>query len=125
MPNTKTLSPGATVAPAVSSVRNYPSALCRKQKSKNGRNTFYSISFMFKDAWSTFILNDEDLSPSKRSDGTIIENRNDLNLGEPDDVRFVSMKTGPDTFERKALFNSTIASAIADGHKAWLRSIAV
>ncbi len=124
MPNTKTLSPGTTVAPAVASVRNYPSALCRKQKSKNGRS-FYSISFMFRNAWSTFILNNEDLSPSKRSDGTIIENRNDLRLGESDGVRFISMKTGPDTFERKALFNSTIASAISDGHKAWLKSIAV
>lgn len=125
MANKSLASVSGVDAPAVSSVHAYPSALCRKQKSKNGRNTFYSISFMFKDAWSTFILNDEDLSPSKRADGTIIENRNDLNLGEPDDVRFVSMKTGPDTFERKALFNSTIASAIADGHKAWLKSIAV
>ena len=121
----KSLTPDSTVTPVVSSVRNYPEALCRKQKSKNGRNSFYSVSFMFKDAWSTFIMNNNDVTPSKRQDGELNPRHFDLSLGAPDGVRFVSIKTGEDSYKRQAMFNETIVQAIAESHNAWLKSIAI
>lgn len=73
---------------------------------------------MFKDAWSTFIMNNDDVTPSKRQDGELNPRHFDLSLGAPDEVRFVSIRTGEDSYKRQAMFNSTIAQAITESHDA-------
>ena len=119
----ETISPATD--PSVISVRNYPAKLCREHPSKDGVNTFRSISFMYDGSWASFIAYDDDLVPSVRRDGEIIPNRLDLTLGDPDDVRFVSVKTAEDTYERKAMFNRTILNSITSNRQTYLRSIAV
>ena len=121
--NPETISPATD--PSVISVRNYPSKLCRERQSKDGVSTFRSISFMYDGTWANFIAYDEDLKPSVRRSGEVIPDRLDLTLGNPDDVRFVSVQTGKDTYERKAMFNRTILNSIMLDRQTYLRSIAV
>lgn len=104
---------------------NYPEALCRMQKSKADNSVFRSISFRFKDAWASFALPEDAVSPSVRRNGEAIPNRLALNLGDSEGIRFVSVKTGEDTYERKPFFNRTIKSLIDSGKQEYLRSIAI
>lgn len=104
---------------------NYPEALCRQQRSKADNSVFRSISFRFKDAWASFALPEDAVSQSVRRNGEAIPNRLALNLGNSEDVRFVSVKTGDDTYVRKPFFNKTIKSLIDNGKQEYLRSIAI
>lgn len=123
--NPETISPATDSS--VISVHNYPAKLCREHPSRDGVSTFRSISFVYDGSWASFIAYDEDLNltPSVRRDGEIIPDRLDLTLGDPDDVRFVSVKTADDTYERKAMFNRTILNSIMRDRQTYLRSIAV
>lgn len=104
---------------------NYPEALCRRQKSKADNSVFRSISFRFKDAWASFALPEDAVSQSVRRNGEAIPNRLALNLGDSEAIRFVSVRTGEDTYERKPFFNRTIKSLIDNGKQEYLRSIAI
>ncbi len=106
-------------------VTNYPSKLCRKQQSKYDDSHFRSISFRFKNAWASFVLSEDNVSPAKRRDGRTIPNRLNLDLGDSEDIRFVSVKKDDDTYERKPFFNRTIKSIIDGEKKDYLRSIAL
>ncbi len=104
---------------------NYPEALCRQHKSKADNSVFRSISFRFKDAWASFALPEDAVSQSVRRNGEAIPNRLALNLGDSEAIRFVSVRTGEDTYERKPFFNRTIKSLIESGKQEYLRSIAI
>ena len=106
------------------SVRNYPSQLCRRRPSKDGESFFNSVSFQYNGKWGSFVMNDDELSPSTRRNGDQIPDRLDLMLGDEDDIRFVSLKSG-DHYVRQPMFNRTIRNSIVAGRKEYLRSIAV
>ncbi len=114
-----------TPAASLVSVRNYPAALCRVHTSQDGSNSFHSISFIYQGSWASFILEDENILPSTRRNGEEIPDHVNLTLGAPDDVRFVSVKSGEDEYDRIAMFNKTIMSSITNARQAYLKSIAV
>lgn len=90
------------------SIKNYPVALCREHTSRDGTNSFHSVSFIYQGSWASFIIKDENLTFSTRCDGEANPDHFNLALGEPDDVHFVSVKTGGDEYNRIPMFNSTI-----------------
>ncbi|MCR4684567.1 MAG: hypothetical protein K5649_03780 [Lachnospiraceae bacterium] len=116
----------SAVTPTPISIRCYPASLCRERQSANGRS-FQSVSFMFDGAWASFLLTDSDsIKPSTRMNGDPIPGRVDLVLGDPEDVRFCSIRNEEaNTYERKALFNRTIKAAIDEDKQAFLRTIAI
>lgn len=116
--------PEVNTSPEVS-ILNYPSSLCREHASKDGVGSFHTISFNYNGSWASFILNDDQLSQSIRRDGESIPDHFNLSLGKASDVRFVSVKTGDDEYQRLPMFNSTILSSISESRQAYLRSIAV
>ena len=107
------------------SILNYPSSLCREHASKDGVGMFHTISFVYNGYWASFILEEDKLSQSIRRDGESIPDHLNLSLGNASDVRFVSVKTGEDEYQRLPMFNSTILSSINESRQAYLRSIAV
>ncbi len=103
---------------------NYPEALCRQQKSKADNSTFRCISFKVGESWASFPLSEDAVSQSTNRNGKVIPHKLALNLGDSDDVRFVSVREG-DSYKRKAFFNKTIQTLIDNEKRAYLRSIAL
>ena len=129
---TKTEVMNSTEIPAAEAVilRNYPGALIRTRPSKDGTGKFNSVSFIYQGSWASVILDDSAMSPSKRRDGSEISEHYDLCLGDPDEVRWVSVRAGDDDesgsdYKRIPMFNRTIEASIAESRMAYLRSIAV
>jgi len=105
---------------------NYPAALCRQQKTKSDNSTFRSVSFKDpSDSWATFAISEDSVHQSVRRNGEVIPNVLTIDLGDSEDIRFVSVRTGDNCFERKPFFNKTIKTLIDNGKKAYLRSIAI
>ncbi len=104
---------------------NYPEALCRKQQSKTDNSIFRSISFRFKDTWATFPLPEDCITQSVRRNGEVIPNRLALNLGNSEDIRFVSVRKDDNTYERRPFYNRTIKNLIDSEKHDYLRSIAL
>ncbi len=103
----------------------YPESLCRTQHAKNDNSVFRSISFRFKDAWATFALPEDHVTPTVRRNGETVPNRLTLHLGDSEDVRFVSIKKDDNSYEKKPFFNRTIKSLIDSEKHEYLRSIAI
>lgn len=117
--------PATTLNATKDCIVNYPEALCRKQKSKYDNSFFRSISFRFKDAWASFPLPEDRITQSTRRNGEAIPNRLALNLGDSEDIRFVSIRKDDNSYERKPFFNRTIKSLIDSEKHEYLRSIAL
>ena len=105
-------------------LRNYPAALCRERIAE-GDYQFHSVSFKFGNSWASFIIDKEFIQQATRRNGDVIPNRVNIMLGEPDDVRIVSVSAGDGNFDRRPMFNSTVCSAVIADKKDYLRSIAV
>ena len=107
-------------------VRNYSSSLVREHESVFGDKPFMTVSFRYKDRWGSFIINPDDLEPSMRRDGEEIPNRINITLGDPDDVRMVSLTTSDGNgFTNQAMFNRTIMQSIQSSKHEFLKSIAI
>lgn len=107
-------------------VRNYPSSLCREHESVYDDEPFMTVSFRFEDRWGSFIVNPDDLEASVRRDGEEIPGRLNINLGDPSDVRMVSLTADDGIgFVNQAMFNSTIMKSIQNSRKEYLKSIAI
>lgn len=122
----------STEIPAAEAVilRNYPGALIRTRQSKDRNGNFNSVSFIYQGSWASVILDGSAMSPSKRRDGSEISEHYDLCLGDPDEVRWVSVRAGDDDesgsdYKRIPMFNRTIEASITESRMAYLRSIAV
>ena len=110
---------------ATNCIVTYPEALCRKQKSKTDNSVFRSVSLRFKEGtWGSFPLPEKAVRQAVRRNGEVIPNRLMLDLGDSEDVRFLSVRTDAGTYERKPFFNRTIKALIDNGKREYLRSIA-
>lgn len=105
-------------------IKNYPASLIHRHKSDNG-DEFNSLSFRWKDQWASCILPTEAVSQSTSRKGETIEGRMNISLGEPDQVRNVSIQMPDSSYKRTPMFNRSILSAITSQRESYLKSIAV
>ena len=104
-------------------IRNYPAAFIHKHKSEDGE--YASFSFRWKDKWASCFLPSGALSESTTRKGEAIEGRMNIFLGDPEQVRNVSIQKDNNTYQRTPMFNQSILSAITENRQEYLRSIAV
>ena len=117
-----------TPSPASSDVvviRNYPASLIHEHVSSDDGSVFKTLSFRFKDAWASLILPEGSVSQSVTRNGKTIERRQNVLLGNPEQIRNVSVLKDDDTYQRTPMFNRSILSAISESRQEYLRSIAV
>ena len=117
-----------TTSPASSDVvviRNYPASLIHEHVSSDDGSVFKTLSFRFRDAWASLILPEGSVSQSVSRKGKNIEGRQNILLGDPEQVRNVSLQETDGTYRRQPMFARTILSAIKESRQEYLRSIAV
>ncbi|WP_196812549.1 hypothetical protein [Butyrivibrio sp. XPD2002] len=83
------------------------------------------LSFRWKEAWASLILPEENVFQSITRKGEYIDGRLDVILGDPEEVRTVSVLQEDNTYKPTPMFNRTILSAINKSKQEYLRSIAV
>ena len=106
-------------------IRNYPASLIHEHVSSDDGSVFKTLSFRFKDAWASLILPEGSVSQSVTRNGKTIERRQNVLLGNPEQIRNVSVLKDDDTYQRTPMFNRSILSAISESRQEYLRSIAV
>lgn len=106
-------------------IRNYPASLIHDHVSSDDSSVFKTLSFRFKNAWASLILPEEAVSQSVTRRGKNIEGRRNILLGDPEQVRNVSVLQDDSTYQRTPMFNRTIMSAITKSREEYMRSIAV
>ena len=106
-------------------IRNYPASLIHEHVSSDDASVFKTLSFRFKDAWASLILPEGSVSQSVTRKGKNIEGRRNVLLGDPEQVRNVSVLQDDSTYQRTPMFNRTILSAITESREEYMRSIAV
>ena len=109
---------------AIVEIRNYPTSLIHKHKNKDG-SEFTSFSFLWKKNWASCVLPSGALTPSTTQKGKAIDGRMNISLGDPEQVRNVSIQKDNNTYQRIPLFIRSILSAITENRQVYLRSIAV
>ncbi len=111
---------------AVLEIRNYPISLIHEHTSCEDGSVFYSLSFRWKDSWASLLIPKEAISQSIMRNGKPIEGRLNITLGDPEQIRNVSIMSDDTSgeYERKPLFNRTILSAIRSSKESYLRAIA-
>lgn len=117
-----------TASPASSEpieIKNYPASLIHEHVSSDDGSVFKTLSFRFKNAWASLILPEGSVSPSVTRKGKEIEDKRNVFLGVPDQVRNVSVLQDDNTYKRTPMFNRTILSAITESREEYMRSIAV
>ena len=106
-------------------IRNYPASLIHEHVSSDDGAVFKTLSFRFKDVWASLILPEGSVSQSVTRKGKNIEGRRNVLLGDPEQVRNVSVLQDDSTYQRTPMFNRTILSAITESREEYMRSIAV
>ena len=106
-------------------IRNYPASLIHDHVSSDDGSVFQTLSFRFRNAWASLILPTGSVSQSVSRKGKTIEGRQNILLGDPEQVRNVSVFNDDKTIQRTPMFNRTILSAITESRQEYLRSIAV
>ena len=106
-------------------IRNYPASLIHDHVSSDDGSVFQTLSFRFKNAWASLILPEGSVSQSVTRNGKTIEGRQNVLLGNPEQIRNVSVLKDDDTYQRTPMFNRSILSAISESRQEYLRSIAV
>ena len=106
-------------------IRNYPASLIHEHVSSDDGSVFKTLSFRFKDSWASLILPEGSVSQSVTRKGKKIEDKRNVFLGVPDQVRNVSVLQDDNTYKRTPMFNRTILSAITESREEYMRSIAV
>ena len=117
-----------TPSPASSDViviRNYPTSLIHEHVSSDDGSVFKTLSFRFRNAWASLILPDGSVSQSVSRKGKNIVGRQNVLLGDPEQVRNVSILETDGTYRRQPMFAKTILSSITESRQEYLRSIAV
>ena len=111
---------------AVLEIRNYPISLIHEHTSDEDGSVFYSLSFRWKDSWASLLIPKDAISPSIMRNGKPIEGRLNITLGDPEQIRNVSIMSDESNgeYERKPLYNRTILSAIRSSKESYLRAIA-
>lgn len=118
------MSKAKTATNSVVEIKNYPASLIRNHKSEDG-DEFSTLSFKWHDRWCSCILSAGAISQSTTRKGKSIDGRLNVTLGDPEQVRNISILEDDNTYKRKAMFNRSILSAITENRQEYLRSIAV
>ena len=106
-------------------IRNYPATLIHEHVSSDDGSVFKTLSFRFRDAWASLILPEGSVSQSVSRKGKNIDGRQNVLLGDPEQVRNVSILETDGTYRRQPMFAKTILSSITESRQEYLRSIAV
>lgn len=106
-------------------IRNYPASLIHEHVSSDDGSVFKTLSFRFRDAWASLILPEGSVSQSVSRKGKNIDGRQNVLLGDPEQVRNVSILETDGTYRRQPMFAKTILSSITESRQEYLRSIAV
>ena len=106
-------------------IKNYPASLIHEHVSSDDGSVFKTLSFRFKNARASLILPEGSVSQSVTRKGKNIEGRRNVLLGDPEQVRNVSVLQDDSTYQRTPMFNRTILSAITESREEYMRSIAV
>lgn len=107
-------------------VKNYPASLCREHQSQYDDSTFLTLSFCFQNRWASFIIDSCDLEPSMRRNGEELPDRFNIILGDPEDIRNVSLSSEDGVgFVNQPMYNRTIRDAILKSRKDYVRAIAI
>ncbi len=111
---------------SVLEIRNYPISLIHEHTSDEDGSVFYSLSFRWKDSWASLLIPKDAISQSIMRNGKPIEGRLNITLGDPEQIRNVSIMSDESNgeYERKPLYNRTILSAIRSSKESYLRAIA-
>ena len=109
---------------SVVEIRNYPTSLIHKHKNEDG-SEFESFSFLWNKNWASCVLPPGALTQSTTRKGEAIEGRMNISLGDPEQVRNVSIQKDDNTYQRKPMFNRSILTAVSESRQDYLRSIAV
>ena len=111
---------------AVLEIKNYPVSLIHEHTSSEGES-FYTLSFRWKEmGWASLIINKDAISQSLMRNGKPIEGRLNVTLGDPEQIRNVSIMSDDNSGEyiRKPLYNRSILSSILSSKEKYLRAIA-
>jgi hypothetical protein len=110
---------------AVLEIRNYPVSLIHEHISSEDKSVFYSLSFRWKDSWASLWIPKDAISQSLMRNGKPIEGRLNITLGDPEQIRSVSIMSDDSSgYKRKPLYNRSILSAIRASKESYLRAIA-
>lgn len=110
---------------AVLEIKNYPVSLIHEHASSDDGSIFYSLSFRWKDSWASLLIPRDCISQSIMRNGRPIEGRLNITLGDPEQIRNVSiMSEDSSGYKRKPLYNRTILSAINLNKSNYLKAIA-
>ena len=109
---------------AMVEIKNYPASLIHNHTSEDG-SVFQSLSFRWKNAWASLILPEGAVSQSIMRNGRVIEGRQNIMLGDSEQIRYVSIQQDDNSYAQMPMFNKTILSAITANRQEYLRSIAV
>lgn len=122
MPKKENISP--TNELPIVKITNYPDALIHEGKTKSG-NTFRTVSFRFRDAWASFFIDKDSLHKSIGRNGDSIPGKSDITLGDPEDIRRVSVNQADGSYDSVWMFNHSIRDFIHSNKMNYLRSIAI
>lgn len=109
---------------SVVEIRNYPTSLIHKHKNEDG-SEFESFSFLWNKNWASCVLPPGALTQSTTRKGEAIEGRMNISLGNPEQVRNVSIQKDDNAFQRTPMINRSILTAVSESRHEYLRSIAV
>ena len=99
-------------------INNYPRKLCRERNSETA-HPFVSVSFAFHDVWASFALPLSMISRSTKHNGDNINGFCNLFLGQPDEIRTVSVPVKPGEYEKIQLSNLEIKNTIENNRASY------
>lgn len=107
-------------------VKNFPASLCRRHQSQYDGSEFMSISFRYQDRWASVIIDEDSLEPSLRRNGEELPDRFNIVLGDPDEIRNVSLSSEDgESYVNQPMYNRTILDSILSSRREFRKSLAV
>jgi len=105
-------------------IKNYPEKLIHRHKSAESGETC-SVSFFWNNKWASFWVNPEAVSQSVTRKGESLKGKMTISLGNPEDVRTISVQESDSSYKRQPMFNRTILAEITNQRENYLKSIAI
>ncbi len=106
-------------------IQHYPESLIKEHPSNYSDGTFLTLAFKFRDKWASFILDESEVEPSMRSNGEVIPGRFNINLGDPDAIRNVSVQSDNDEYVNQPMYNRSIYREIMLNRRNYISQIVI
>lgn len=106
-------------------IQHYPESLIREHPSNFDDGTFLTLSFRFRDKWASFILDESEVEQSMRSNGQVIPGRINISLGDPDEIRNVSIQEDGGEYVNQPMYNKSIYAEIMRNRRRYLEQIVI